>query len=195
MKKLLVVAAALMLIVPAMSNAQGISMTQAEFNKKGKISLSGNLLSFNNIKNEDADEGPTTYGIAPSVGYMVMDNIQVNLGLGYGSTEEGDTTVTMWGVTPGVRYYFDMLSKNNLFPSVGASYTMGNMTADLGMGEAKTDMSEIRVGAGMTQAMGGAQGGYLTLNIDYAMQTTTPDGGDDANSAGIDMSVGFGLYF
>ena len=196
MKNLLVAAAALMLLVPAVSNAQGVKMTQSHFNKKGKMSLSGNLLSFDNIKGEDAEESPSNMGIAPMVGYMVMDNLQVNFGLAYSTSTDGadtEATQSMWMVAPGVRYYLDMMSKNNLFPSVGASYAMGAMTSE--PGDVSMDMSEIRVGAGITQAMGGAQGGHMTLNLDYTMNTLTMDGMDDMKSGGLDVSVGFGLYF
>ena len=197
MKKL-VILAALLLLVPAASSAQGLKMTQSTFNKAGTTSISGNLLTFNNVKDDDADEGPTSMGLNPTIGYMAMDNLQINFGLGYGSSENGDSTASVWAVSPGVRYYLDMLSKNNLFPSVGLTYTMGSMTADLtGNDESSTDMSEIRVGAGITQAMGGAQGGYMTLNIDYSMQTSKPDtdGAEESNSSGIDVGVAFGLYF
>ena len=191
MKKLLVVAAALMMMVPALASAQGVQMTQSEFNKAGKIALSGNLVMFNNVKNEDADEGPSMYGIAPNVGYMVMDNLQVNFGLMYSSASEGDVDSSMWSVAPGVRYYLDMLSKNNLFPSVGLSYEMNSMT----IGDADAvDGSDIRVGAGLTQAMGGAQGGFFTLMLDYTMQAMG-EGDAEAKSAGIDVNVGFGMYF
>ena len=131
MKKLLVAAAALMLLVPAVSSAQGVKMSQSHFNKAGKISLSGDLISFDNIKGEDAEDSPSNMGIAPMVGYMVMDNLQVNFGLSYMSATDGadtETTQSMWMIAPGVRYYLDMLSKNNLFPSVGASYAMGGST-------------------------------------------------------------------
>ena len=120
MKKLLVAAAALMLLVPAVSNAQGVKMTQSHFNKAGKISLSGNLLSFNNVKSdEDNAPEPSSMGIAPTVGYMAMDNLQVTFSLGYTASADGgdpEVETTTWMVAPGVRYYLDMLSKNNLFP-------------------------------------------------------------------------------
>lgn len=198
MKKLLVVAAALMLIVPAVSNAQGIKMTQSEFNKAGKISLSGNLVEFNNVKNEDSDDSPSTMGVGADVGYMVIDNVQLNLGLMYMSATDGadsETKTSGYGLTIGARYYLDMLSKNNLFPSVGASYMMGSTTLETGGNSGDIASSSIKAGVGITQAMGGAQGGHLNLMIDYQMNTTTPDGGDDVKDAGINVGVGFGLYF
>ena len=198
MKNLLVAAAALMLLVPAVSNAQGVKMTQSHFNKKGKMSLSGNLLSFDNIKGEDAEDSPSNMGIAPMVGYMVMDNLQVNFGLAFSTSTDGadtEATQSMWMVAPGVRYYLDMMSKNNLFPSVGASYAMGAMTTETGDTSADMDMSVITVGAGITQAMGGAQGGHMTLNLDYTMNTISAEGIDDIKSAGLNVGVGFGLYF
>jgi hypothetical protein len=199
MKKLLVAAAALMLLVPAVSSAQGVKMSQSHFNKAGKISLSGNLLSFDNIKSdEDGAPEPSNMGIAPMVGCMVMDNLQVNFGLAYSSSNDGaetETTTSMWMVAPGVRYYLDMLSKNNLFPSVGASYAMGGMTTETDGVSGDMDMSMIRVGAGITQAMGGAQGGHMTLNLDYAINTMSMEDMPDMKSGGLDVSVGFGLYF
>ena len=200
MKKLLVVAAAFLLIVPAVASAQGVKMTQSEFNKAGKISLSGNIVSMSTVKNDDDDNSPMSYGIAPTVGYMVIDNLQVNFGLGYNGASndaDGDAEVTSstWMIAPGVRYYLDMLSKNNLFPSLGASYTIGATSTESGGNTADEDMSSLRVGAGITQAMGGAQGGHMTLNIDYVMNTNTPDGEDDVNESGINVGVGFGLYF
>lgn len=198
MKKLLVAAAALMLLVPAVSSAQGVKMSQSHFNKAGKMSLSGNLLSFDNIKGEDAEDSPSNMGIAPMVGYMAMDNLQVTFGLGFMSSTDGadsESTTSMWMVAPGVRYYLDMMSKNNLFPSVGASYGIGAMSMETGGVSGDMDMSEIRVGAGITQAMGGAQGGHMTLNLDYTMNSMTPDGGDAMKSGGLDVNVSFGLYF
>ena len=205
MKKLLVAAAALMLLIPAVSNAQGVKMTQSHFNKKGKVSLSGNLLSFNNVKSdEDNAPEPSSMGIAPTVGYMVMDNLQVNFGITYSSSTDGvegdagtdaETTQSTWTAAPGVRYYFDMLSKNNLFPSVGASYGIGAATIEAGVNKVEMDMSMIIVGAGITQAMGGAQGGHMTLNLDYGMSTVTAEGADDIKGSGLNVSVGFGLYF
>ena len=134
--------------------------------------------------------------------YMVIDNLQVNLGFGYSvksNEETADTEETQWNVTPGVRYYLDMLSKNNLFPSLGASYMIGSKTApdatQMDASDVESGLSALRVGAGLTQAMGAAQGGYLTLNLDYVMATETPDGRDDDETAGLDVSVGFGLYF
>ena len=46
-------------------------MTQAEFNKKGKIAINGDLLNFNNVKLDDGDAEPQAFSLAPVVGYMV----------------------------------------------------------------------------------------------------------------------------
>ena len=193
MKKVLVAIAALMLSLTGMANAQGIKMTQAEFNKAGTISLSGNVVGFNNVKDDDSDEDQSMSGINPQLGYMAIENLQITLGINYGSMTNGDNESSTWTVTPGVRYYLDMLSKNNLFPHVGATFGIGAMEA----GEAKADMQTITVGAGITQAMGGAQGGFMTLGLDYVMATTTPDaeGAEDQNSSGLNVGVAFGLYF
>ena len=203
MKKLLVLAAALLIAVPAASTAKGLKgMTQAEFNKKGKFALSGDLLNFNNVKLDDGDAEPSAFSLAPVVGYMVMDNLQINLGLAFGSETDGaegdaETKTSGWAIAPGVRYYFDQLSKKNLFPSVGLSYGYGSGTTETGGNELDASLGVLTVGAGITQALGGAQGGFLSLGLNYIMQTVTPDadGAEDIKSSGLDVSVSFGLYF
>ena len=130
------------------------------------------------------------YGIMPQVGYMAWTTFR--------STSDSCTeacqraTLTQQcGLSLGVRYYLDMMSKNNLFPSVGVSYEMNSIT----IGDADAvDGSDIRVGAGLTQAMGGAQGGFFTLMLDYTMQAMG-EGDTEMKSAGIDVNVGFGMYF
>ena len=81
MKKVLVAIAALMLSLTGMANAQGIKMTQAEFNKAGTISLSGNVVGFNNVKDDDSDEDQSMSGINPQLGYMAIENLQITWGL------------------------------------------------------------------------------------------------------------------
>lgn len=203
MKKFLVLIAACMLAVPAVSSAKGLKgMTQSQFNKKGKFAISGDVLSFNNIKLDDGDAEPSAFGLAPTIGYMAIDNLQINVGIGYMSTTDGaegdaESTMSQWVITPGVSYYFDQLSKKNLFPSVGLSYAIGSRTTEQGGNEAETSLGTLTVGAGITQALGAAQGGFLTFGIDYVMQTLTPDadGADDIKSSGLDVNVSFGLYF
>ena len=137
-------------------------------------------------------------GVGAEIGYMAIDNVQVNLGLNYMSMTDGgdpENTMSGYGLMVGARYYLDMLSKNNLFPSLGASYTMGSSTTEAGGVSADEASSRIAAGLGITQAMGGAQGGHMTLNLNYEMHTTTPDGGDDVKDAGLNVGVAFGLYF
>ena len=110
MKKLLVLIAACMLAVPAVSSAKGLKgMTQAQFNKKGKFAISGDVLSFNNVKLDDGDAEPSAFGLAPTIGYMAIDNLQINVGIGYRSTTDGaevtQGTMSQWVIAPGASYY------------------------------------------------------------------------------------------
>jgi len=144
MKKFLVLIAACMLAVPAVSSAKGLKgMTQSQFNKKGKFAISGDVLSFNNIKLDDGDAEPSAFGLAPMIGYMAIDNLQINVGIAWGSESDGaegdaERTMSHWTIAPGARYYFDQLSKKNLFPSVGLSYAIGSMTQEQGGNELET---------------------------------------------------------
>ena len=203
MKKFLVLITACMLAVPAVASAKGLKgMTQAQFNKSGKVAVSGDVLSFNNVKPDEGKAEPSKFGLAPTIGYMVIDNLQINVGVAYRSETDGaegdnETKTSAWAVAPGVRYYFDQLSKKNLFPSIGLDYAFGKETTEKGSGESEDSLGTLTVGAGITQALGAAQGGFLTLGIDYVMATVTPDGeGEkDRKDSGLDVSLRFGLYF
>ena len=203
MKNLLIFISVCTLTLPTALNAKGLNgTTQSEFNQQGKLAVSGNVISFNNIKQDKSEADPFTFILAPVIGYMLIDNLQVNLGIEIGSISNGadgdnETVSTLWSLTPSIRYYFEQLSDQSLFPSLGLNYTHGQNAAEVGSGDLDFSLSRLSFGAGITQALGGPQGGFLTLTLDYLVESVTfgEDDPDNIKSSGLDLSVSFGLYF
>jgi len=148
MKKILVaLMAAGLLSAPMVASAKIGQIKKTKFGKKGGLTIGGNviggptaaamgggmggLLSFNNINNDKADDKAkkSTWSIAPTVGYFVMDNLELELGLGYGSTGTDDNKTSMWALTPALRYYLPVkaLQKKGMNLSLGFGYTYGSV--------------------------------------------------------------------
>lgn len=64
----------------------------------------GGDVSFSSYKVEDADESVTSFVFSPTVGYFVIDDLAVGLGIDYRSrTFDGDTD-SQTTLSPAVRY-------------------------------------------------------------------------------------------
>ena len=62
------------------------------------------------------------------------------------------------------------------------------------------DVSQMTFGAGITQALGNAHGGFATLSLDYVQETIEPTECAsvecvDIESSGLNVGVALGLYF
>ena len=146
MKKILVaLIAAGLASTPFVASAKIGKIKKTKFAKKGGLTIGayaiggptagamggGGLLSFNNINNPDLDDKQkqSSFSIAPTVGYFVMDNLEIELGLGYGSAGTEDNSTSMWALTPTLRYYLPVkaLQKKGMNLSLAFGYTYGSI--------------------------------------------------------------------
>ncbi|MGB0646465.1 MAG: hypothetical protein ACPGQS_04775 [Bradymonadia bacterium] len=188
-------------------SVHGKTLTPSEFNKAGQFAVSGTL-NYNVIDQEDTDLRTLRYTIDLNVGYMLIDSLQLKLGYRLEDTETTDGQAIVassggGGIKTGLNYYFDVLSRYNLFPHLGASLMFGsrsqyasNMNQDVRL---DFDVYQVAVGTGITQALGNAHGGFATLSLDYVRETNeaTACASDscDIESDGLHLGFALGLYF
>lgn len=197
-------AAAALLAVPAAAHA--FKLQKPELVEAGTITFGGGL-TFESLSSEpDIDNADTTdtttIGIAPRVGYFVMPNLEVGLGLHYrsatsktGSADEIETSG--FGVGAYGHYYFRFLEKNALYPYVGIGL---DYQSDELPDVSTTSGTDIKPGIGLALAIGSKTGGFMKLDLGYLIRSRTTsfemDGLDDldVSTSGLVVGLGFGLY-
>ena len=191
MKKILVaLIAAGLASTPLVASAKIGKIKKTKFAKKGGLTIGayaiggptaaalggggGGLLSFNNINNPDADDKAkqSSFSIAPTVGYFVMDNLEIELGLGYGSGGTEDNSTSMWALTPTLRYYLPVkaLQKKGMNLSLAFGYTYGSVGYEDSCG-------------GGAQGGGAPAAGDMTAAPAAGDMTAAPAAGDLAAAA------------
>ena len=193
-----------------------------DFTAKGKVALgvpllkrrSGELkLDYESGALYDNKQDRSTGIYRIELGYMVVRNVQLRLGLGYftydqsavdneefqyieNSLEYG-TIGTEFGA--GARYYFDL--ENGFYPFVGTQYTFlsfedeyrGNVTEE-------EESTVFDLGAGVLFALGGETGGFLSLLLSRQMieeeeTSSEEDPNPKIKSTAINLELTAGLYF
>lgn len=140
--------------------------------------------------------------LAPKVGYFVMPNLEVGLGLHYRSssskTGDADEVETSgFGVGAYGHYYFRFMEKNALYPYVGIGL---DYQSDEVPDVSTTSGTDIKPGVGLALAIGSKTGGFMKLDLGYLIRSRTVsleiDGADDVDvsTSGIVVGLGFGLY-
>jgi outer membrane protein W len=126
MKKVLLFAAFAAFAMTSV-NAQDDSSGFAKSNiyMTGTVGFNSSTESSNITGDTDTDNSSTTF--SPTIGYMLTDNIALEAGLGYESTDNGfsETTITTFSV--GARWFMNPTDKFSL--SVGAGLGFGSGTA------------------------------------------------------------------
>ena len=140
------------------------------------------------------------------LGYMAVRNVQLRLGLGYGSSEdaavegeEGEYTETSIQYGIGARYYFDL--DNGFYPFLGTHYSFNSREVDEdAYDKIKYEGSAFDLGAGVLYALGGDSGGFLSMVLNR-QTTEIEETSSEADSKPIDKSTAMvlelaaGLYF
>jgi len=194
------------LVVP--SAALAFKLQKPEYVQAGTFTFGGNL-AFSSLTTEpeegDGESTSTNFAIQPRIGYFVMPNLELGLGLGYQSeSSEVDAGVgdpiesgaSGFNIGAGLAYYFNFLERNALYPYVGINVDYASTSPD--EGDASASTISILPGVGLALAIGSRTGGFMKLGIDYAykMNTFDPGEGDEIESttSGIQVGLGFGLY-
>ena len=140
------------------------------------MAVGGSFVGFNNINVDDDndDNDQSTFSIAPNIGYFIMDNLELDLGLAYQSRTVEDARSSAYAFAPAVRYHIPAasLAKKNMFPYVGAGFAYTSRTKENAgpMGDdLEVSGTDITLGAGITQALGGSQGAIVSLGLEYHM--------------------------
>lgn len=203
--KLIAAAVALAaLALPA--TAWSFKLERPEMIQSGTFTFGGNLsfaaLTETNTPKggDDAETSVSRFGIAPNIGYFVMDGLEIGAMLDYhqasSEPDGGDKAETSgYGVGLYGAYYFNFLKDNALFPYVGVSLRYLSETPGEDLEVSGTD---IRPGIGLMLAIGGRTGGFMKLGVDYQIMSTTAEfDGDEIgtqDTSGIVIGMGFGLY-
>jgi hypothetical protein len=211
MKKLLVAIAALGLVsIPAAATAKLGKITKPSFGEKGTLTIGatlagggaaavgGAVLSFNNINpDDDNDDNDTSgFGIAPNIGYFVIPNLEISVGLAYASNSVGDADASAFAFAPAVRYYLSNLKNKGVFPYFGLGFAYLQQTVPGQDKDLDITGSDITIGAGLTQALGGRQGATIAIGLEYHVGKTKADidGAKEENFGGLMLGVRFGAY-
>jgi hypothetical protein len=139
------------------------SFVQAQLDQGTKY-LGGNFnLGFGSSSNKvgsETTDGPKTFnfGITPTLGFFMQDNLMLGLGIGYSSssmTTKGDgvtepdeqkVSTGMFDISPFVRYYMMPTEKMGFFVNAGFGVGFGKMKDEVTMG-GTTTTDEMKLSA------------------------------------------------
>lgn len=184
------------------SAAMAFKLQKPEFPEGGTFTFGGNL-TFESVTDEP-EEGDgtdsTNFAIAPRIGYFVIPNLEIGVGLGYRSSTsgEGESEVESSGFNVGLygAYYFRFLERNALYPYVGVAF---DYFSDSPNDDTEVSGTDIRPGIGLALAIGSRTGGFMKLGVDYQIRSSTveidgADGEAEFSRSGVVVGLGFGLY-
>ena len=149
-----------------------MSLSFAQFTKETKSA--GGTLGWAS-STYDGDALATTLMIAPSVGYFVIDNVGVNVGLAMVTvTPDGGDGVTSTAFGLGAKYYM-----NNMY--AGGSYNSSKADADADA------MATLLIEAGYLYGL--SDNVFLDAGFNYSM------GMGDNKAGGMSLAVGVVTFF
>lgn len=192
------------LALPA--TAWSFKLQKPEMVDAGTITFGGDLefsslTTTTKVGDNESDSESTSFGIAPRIGYFVIDNLELGGELAYQSEtskpDGGDESESSaFGIGAFVHYYFRVLEGNALYPYLGARFRYISATPGE---DIEVSGTSIAPGAGLMLAIGSRTGGFMKLDVAYEINslTTKVDGVDDeaeTDVSGIVVGLGFGLY-
>ena len=161
-----------MLIILTLT-ALTMSLSFAQFTKETKSA--GGTLGWSS-HTYDGDAVSTTLMISPSVGYFVIDNVGVNVGLAMATvTPDGGDGVTSTAFGLGAKYYM-----NNMY--AGGSYNSYNSGV-----EGDDAKANLLIEAGYLYGL--SDNVFLDAGFDYTM------GMGDNKAGGLFLGVGIVTFF
>lgn len=172
---------------------------------KGTITIGGNF-GYDYSKVVDVDGHVQNYSIMPKIGYLVQDNLELGLGLGYAGSTDTDSfdvksTIGEFAVAPYLRKFYGN-SDVKFFSQVAVP---------MGWGKAKHDGTEIgtteRYGVALSPGIAYSPKSNFAVELSikglyYEYASVTPDAGAKvaSNTFGLNAnsfmpSIGFNFYF
>lgn len=144
------------------------------------------------VKTGSADiDGPnrTYFNISPNAGYFIMDNLVVGVGLGFDlyKEEDEDDAETTFGISPFVRYYFD-LDNIKPFAQVGGGIGTYSYGSEDSM---KESISHLGFGVGIALFVN--EKVSVDIAAGYTTETYKPKDEDDLKFVFNSVGLGIGL--
>ena len=208
MKKQICISIALMLFAGTLLGqytSQGNFMIGSTFGLSAANSTITQKAEGGNVSTENPTH--VQLGIAPSVGYFLLDGLGLGIGLDYtfnqvrkGEGERNEDSDILFG--PFARYYFPLTDDMAFF--LEGSFGFGNSRDDMEIGgqpqNIRTNITALGIGPGLTIFSTSSIGIEALLKYNYARSTfDTNIGGISAKTTTetnqFDFSVGIRLYF
>ena len=174
-----------------------MSFAQTE---QGKVVLSGSTdLNFSSVKSQMEYDGEdmgskvstSKFSFTPSVGYFIMDNLALSIGLEFESEKQGDMKSNSLMAGPGLTYYF---GTSNIKPFLQGDLMFGSMKQDNGDDEATLGAFGYDLGAGIAVFLN--QHIALDFGLGYVAATLTSD--EDSKfkvkTGGVVFAAGVSVY-
>ncbi len=188
MKKVIILLAAAL-----MAGSAAFAQSKGDMYVGGGLTLGAGSTNYSEGAYSVKGTNPTTFTIAPSFGYFVLDNLRVGAGLSLGitgqSTGEGDSKVrnnrTTFLVGPQVAYYLRLSDKLYYTPELGIyggavteTYKAGSVKVSQSGGAFKLGLSLAQVEFRATDKLAFA---VDVMNLSYMNLSTKVD---DVNEDG-----------
>ena len=142
-----------------------MSLSFAQFTKETKSA--GGTAGWSSITN-DGDAVATILTIAPSVGYFVIDNVGVNVGLAMVTvTPDGGDGVTSTAFGLGAKYYMNSMYAGGSFNSLtaGEADAVTHLLIEAGYLYGLSDAVFLDAGFDYTMGMGDNKAGGMSLGV------------------------------
>lgn len=139
-------------------------------------------------KSDDVEvdlDGYTTFNLSPNVGTFIMDDLLIGVGLGldFYKGEDDDFSYFTFGISPFVRYYFD-LENIKPFVQVGGGVGTDKFGPD---DEDKESITHLGIGAGIALFLNDK------ISVDIGLGYTTESYKQDDDSKFIYNTFGLGI--
>ncbi len=163
---------------------------------KGSIMLGGSLYfqsQGGDLYKEGGDDGQTTIGISPNVGYFIAPSIMIGAMVDWTKWSQGDYKISEMSLGPTVGYFFNMNSaevKGSIYPYVAGFFMYSSFKDEDGENEDKATATSFGGKGGIMYMLSEAVA--LDINLMYRSDSYKPDGADESVS-GSTIKVGAGI--
>lgn len=186
-----------------------------QFANQGQITIGGSasytspsVTGVSKGDEGDSADGPSTFMIAPRVGYFVWSDDAMGLEIAgelmfsrsdtdNGAAGEVKTSMFSFGVDPTL--YFKAMKRNGLFPFVhlGLAYALNGSETSIGDTTVESQSSglDITPGAGFTFNIGKKRGAFIRTELNYEMTERLNEDENGLKTSGLALRVGFGAFW
>ncbi len=144
----------------------------------------GGTLSFSSSKSDSDAETYTVFSLAPQVGYFVKDNLSIDVLFDIRAENQGDQSLSLFGIGVGARYFYKMLY-------FGPGFIHYSQNYDYGIIDGTTTANYLALKAGFLVPV--VENVYVDLGMNYKFGIGEYGGDGSGNNEGSTLTVGAGL--